>query len=192
VVILFAHWRGAKVAASDLLAEPEILSAKLREHPLFRSSHLSDADSIVDAMNSAIEQTRLLQDLPLTVAGAASRSRSISQTLCRDLLDEYVIGLLMPGNRLELFNGLCTPDEVEQAVHAEFHGELDLALCHSEALATFLDLRRGDRIRHVHWPSLLHPVPQLLKVATTLERLAVEGGSYIEKRLLLEEAEIHR
>jgi hypothetical protein len=88
-----------------------------------------------------------------------------------------------------LFSGLCTPDEVDRAIFAEFDGELDLALCHSEALATFLDLRRGDRLRHLHWPTLLHPVPQLLKVTATLERLATEGGSYIEKRLLLEEAE---
>jgi hypothetical protein len=190
-VILFAHWRGAKIDASDLLAEPEILSQKLRQHPYFRDTYASDTHGIVDILNGAIEKMQLLDELPSAVVEAVKRSRSIGQTLCRDLIDEYLRGLLAPGNRLEFFSGLCTLDEVDRAVSAEFHGELDLALCHSEALATFLDLRHGDQMRHLYWPCLIHPVPQLLKVTTTLELLAAEGGSYIEKRLSLEEAETY-
>jgi len=188
-VILFAHWRGAKVVDSDILADAEVLSHKLRQHPCFQGSHASDRPTLIDILNGAIEDMRLLDQLPSAVAAAAKRSRSIGQTLCRDLLDEYLHGLLAPGNRLELYSGLCTLDEVDRAVSGTFHGELDLALCHSEVLATFLDLRRGDQLRHLYWPSLLHPTPQLLKVRAALELLAGEGGSYIDKRLSLEEAE---
>src|SRR5262249_9420346 len=152
--------------------------------------YASGKQGVVDILNSAIEDMRLLDSLPKTIIAVARRSRSIAQTVCRDLLDEYLNGLLVPGNRLELFSDLCTPAEIDRAIFAEFYGELDLALCHSEALATFLDLRRGDRLRHLHWPSLVHPAPQLLKVSATLELLAEHGGSYIEKRLLLEEAEM--
>jgi hypothetical protein len=191
VVILFAHWRGAKIEASDFLTEPEVLSQKLRRHPSFSTLYSIDTPGIVDALNSAIEGMQMLEGLPPAVQATAKRSRSIGQTLCRDLLDEYLGDLLVPGNCLELFSGLCTLDEVDRAVSAEFDGELDLALCHSEALAVFLDLRRGDRLRHLYWPRLLHPLPQLLKVTAVLELLAAEGGSYIEKRLLLEEGEMH-
>lgn len=111
--------------------------------------------------------------LPTAVASAARRSRSIGRTLCRDMLDEYLCGFLAPGNRLEFFSGLCTPAEVDRAISAQFRGELDLALCHSEALATFLDLSRGDQLRHLHWPSLLHPVPQFLKVTITCSLHAI-------------------
>src|ERR1700723_1217172 len=189
VVILFAHWRGAKIDASDLSARPEVVSAKLRQHPCFRDSCFEDTNSLVDAMNGTIEDMRLLSELPPSIALTARRSRSIGQTLCRDLLDEYLDGLLTPGNRLEMFDELCSPDQVDRALSADFHGELDLSLCHSEALAVFLDLRRGDRFRHLHWPVLLHPVPQLIKVAAALELFDSEGGSYITKRLSLEEAE---
>jgi hypothetical protein len=188
-VVLFAHWRGAKIDASDLLAEPHIIWLKLRQHPYFSNLHSKRLDDIVDALNGAVENMRLLDELPTSVAVAASHSRSIGQTLCRDLLDEYMGDPLAPGNRLEFFNGLCTPDEVDRTMWSGFDGELDLAICHSEALATFLDIRRGDRFRHLHWPTVLHPLPQLLKVAATLELVAAEGGSYIDKRLLLEEAE---
>jgi hypothetical protein len=192
VVVLFAHWRGAKVDRNDLLAEPESIWQQLSKHPRFRNSYAGDTLSVVDALNKAIEDMRLLDELPPTLAAAAGRSRSIGQTLCRDLVDEYLDGLLTPGNRLELSGGLCTLGAIDEAISSEFEGELDFALCHSEAVATFLDLRRGDRLRHLYWPSLLHPVPQLLKVAATLELLAKEGGSYIEKRMLLEEAEAYK
>jgi hypothetical protein len=191
IVVLFAHWRGAKINASDLLAEPELFSKKLQQHPSFSNSRLTDTQSVVDSLNGAIEDMRLLNELPPAVEASARRSRSIAQTLSRDLLGEYLCGLLAPGNRLELYDGLCTPDDVDRTICPEFSGELDLALCHSEALATFLDLRRGDRIRHLYWPGIVHPLPQLLKVAATLELLAAEGGSYIEKRLFLEEAETY-
>jgi hypothetical protein len=192
VVVLFAHWRGAKIDRDDLLAKPEVFWEKLRKHPRFRDSYAGDVLSVVDALNKAIEETRLLDELPPVLAAAARRSRSIGQTLCRDLLDEYLDGMLRPGNRLELSGALCTLGAIDEAIFAEFEGELDLALCHSEVVATFLDIRRGDRLRHLYWPSLLHPVPQLLKVAATLELLAKEGGGYIEKRLLLEEAELFK
>jgi hypothetical protein len=189
VVILFAHWRGAKVEASDLLAEPELILASLKRHECFRGARTNNTAGIVDMLNGAISDMRLLDDLPATLAVAARRSRSIGQTLCRDLIDEYLSGSIVPGNRLELFNELCTPDEVEQAIFVDFNGELDLALCHSEALATFIDIRRANRVRHLHWPNLVHPGPQLLKVTATLKRLAAEGGDYIDKRLSIEEAE---
>lgn len=192
VVVLFAHWRGAKIDRNDLLADPEVLWQKLRKHPCFRDSYAGDTLGVVDALNKAIETLLLLDELPPAVAAAAGHSRSIGQALCRDLLDEYLDGVLAPGNRLELSSGLCTLGDIDRAISAEFKGELDLALCHSEVVATFLDLRRGDRLRHLYWPNLLHPVPQLLKVAATMELLAKEGGSYIEKRLLLEEAEAYK
>jgi len=144
-VVLFAHWSGAQFAPGDLLAEPGVLSQRLAQHACFRGLCASDTRGIVDLLNGAIEDMRLLHELPASVSVSARRSRSIGQTLSRDLLDEYLRGLVAPGNRLELFGGLYTPDDVEQAVAADFQGDLDLALCHSEALGTFLDLRRGDK-----------------------------------------------
>src|SRR5215467_10583044 len=85
VVVLFAHWRGAKIDRDDLFAKPEVLWEKLRKHPRFRDSYAGDDLSVVDALNKAIEETRLLDELPPVLAAAARRSRSIGQTLCRDL-----------------------------------------------------------------------------------------------------------
>jgi hypothetical protein len=63
---------------------------------------------------------------------------------------------------------------------------MDLAVCNSQALATLLDLRRRDTIRHLHWGNVVHPIPQLLSIAATLKRLAASKGSYISNRLELE------
>lgn len=191
-VIVFAHWRGIIFRQTDFVADFQVISERLNRHPELQKITLGNktTEDLVNAFNGAMEDgQQLLETLPPSLAEAGRRSRVIGQTLCRDLIDEALAGLVNPGNRLELFDGLHTPDEVEASIWPDFTGELDFGLCNSAALATFLDLRRGNRISHLHWPDYLLPGPQFVKVETTLKQMAIRGGGYIQARLMVEEAE---
>jgi hypothetical protein len=190
-VILFGHWRGAMFRKDDLLRETDTIIERLRQYPQLRGIRPSsvDADGLVDDLNRAIENLTILDALPKIIAETGHRTRAIGQTLCRDFIDEAMRGLIVPGNRVELFDGLYSLGAMERALYCGFSGSLDLELCNSEAFATFIDLRRGNRVRHLHWPSVVHPLPQILKVEATLRIMAQYGGDYAPTRLSLEEAE---
>jgi hypothetical protein len=190
-VILFAHWRGAMFRSSDLLGDLGTILNRMHRHPILARTEPKrrDLDGLVDALNGAVEDLSLLNALPNSIADTGRRSLTVGRTLCRDLIDESLSGLVVPGNRVELMDGLHEPADMERALHSEFSGTLDLALCNSESLATFIDLRRGNRVQHLHWPGVLSPIPQLLKVKKTLQLIAAFGGTYVETRLRLEEVE---
>lgn len=190
-IVLFAHWRGAMFRESDLIGELQAFFDQLERNTWMRSIKPNgrDRNDLVDAFNEAITDLTLLDMLPEPIAQMGRRSRALGETLCRDLLDESFAGLTLPGNRVELFDGLHTLDQMEGALWNRFSGEIDMALCNSEALATFIDLRRNNTVQHLHWPDLLHPLPEFLKVETTLRIMAEHGGSYIDTRLHVEEAE---
>jgi len=190
-VVLFAHWRGAIFRREDFRAPlSEVLDRMSTLPPLRRAStECSDWAEVVDHLNAAVDGFELLKCLPPSIITAATNSHAIRQTLCRDIIDEVFSGLAAPGNRIELFDGLHSMAEMESALSPGFSGTLDLALCNSEAFAVFLDLRRRNQIRHLHWPVQVLPLPQILKVEWTLGVMAIEGGGYVETRLRIEEGE---
>jgi hypothetical protein len=196
VVILMAHWRGAIVADHDLLAPAEQIGRFIQErtHPAieFMVETAVTARGIVDRLNQLIESRALVKFLPEALGAVAMESAPMGRTLCRDLVDEIFDGLLAPGNQVELFDRLHSPAEMEAALPRSFRGEIDLSICNSEALATYIDLLRRNTIRHLHWPVVVNPIPQFLLVAETLRRLArsggsPSGGSYVDMRLAVEE-----
>ena len=117
---------------------------------------------------------------------AGLNSVSVGRVLCRDLLDEALDGLIRQGNQIDLFDGLHSLGAAEAAIWQGFCGEIDLALCNSVAFSTYIDLRRNNRVRHLHWPDLIDPIPQFLLIAETLRRLSSKNGSYCSVRLQLE------
>ncbi len=191
VVILFSHWRGAMFRGSDLAGDIQAIIDRLRQDSVLQPVRPKSANtnSVVDALNAAVQNLSLIRGLPREVADSVVSTPSVAQTLSRDLIDEAMSGLIEPGNRVEMFDGLHSLREMESALWKGFAGELDLALCNSEAFATFIDLRRSNAIRHLHWPYLLLPVPQLMKVEATLQIMAKCNGDYISTRLSLEELE---
>jgi hypothetical protein len=190
VVILLAHFRGFDFAEEDLIASREdlIRAIETRAHPVlsYFRPRLSQPESWVDVLNEAVMNRDLLSYLPSPLRDSGELSVAIGRVLCRDLLDEALQGLVKTGNQVDLVDGLYTLGAMEAAIAQGFSGELDLALCNSEALGTYIDLSRGNQVHHLHWPDLIDPVPQLLLIAETLRRLSRSGGSYITARLNLE------
>jgi len=191
-VVVCAHWRGARVSPRDLRSKPETICQRIRQHPLLASVRppTGSEDCVIQSLNAAIDDLSLLGSLPKSVLESAKRTDAIAPVLSRDVIDKALNPHIAPGNCVELFDGLHTPGKFEAALWPGFAGELDLALCASVALATLLDSRTDNRVHNLYWPCAVHPLPQLLKIAVTLEIMAANGGGYIETRLSVEEAEL--
>lgn len=186
-IVILAHWRGASFRVRDILVSPEELVAFIEASPdpvlrEFRGLPPNPV-RIEDALNAAMTGGGLLKYLPSGLCDSSPMAEALTLALLRDLLDESLGGKIAPGNRLELFDGLHAVDAVEDAIDRGFRGLLDLSMCHSIALAVFVDRRRNGRITSLHWPVAIAPGPQYLSIRDTLEELAREGGSYMDNRM---------
>jgi hypothetical protein len=192
-VIVCAHWRGVIVREDDIIADFTEVSRRLRASSVLApwTDQCADADEFVSTLNDLIESRALVTFLPRLIQDTARNTASLGQTLCRDLVDEELAGVIRPGNQVEFFGSLHTAGEFEEAISPRFSGELDLALCHSAGLASLIELRRGVSIRHLHWPDYIAPGPQYVKIRCALRSMSEQGGSYISTRLRVEEAEKH-
>jgi hypothetical protein len=195
VVILLAHFRGFDFSEEDFLSPVNSVVAAIeaRSHPVlaYFDPVPRDLSLLVDAFNVAVMGRKLLSYLPSALDIAGRNSISVGRVLCRDLLDEALAGITKPGNQVDLFDGLHSLGAMEAALWRGFRGELDLALCNSAALATYIDLHRNNTVRHLHWPDLIDPIPQFALIGETLRRLSGRGGSYINTRLIVEEEMLH-
>jgi len=191
-VILLAHWRGAGVNPGELRQSRDEwfeVWSRHREHPVVAllGDVPPDAVTLAERLNRLIERGDLLSSLPASIGVAARQSATLAQALSRDLIDEIFATILPPGNRIELYDGQHTPAAFEQSIDVDFEGEIDLATCNSQVLATVLDLRRGDRIHHLHWSDLVDPLPQFVLIRFALRRMVATSESYTRSRLTVEQ-----
>jgi len=193
VVVLMSHWRGAIVSIEDLTGDLADFRARAEGRPaqdpiasLARSASKAD---LVDRMNALLESIDVLQSHAPGLIGSVPEA--LHMTLTRDLFDGIFAGLMAVGNQVELFGELLSPADFEAAIDPAFQGELDLAMCTSSAATAVIDVLRAGRIRHMHWPTLVDPLPQLLLIKETLLRLCRSKeptSSYLGLRLALMEA----
>lgn len=180
LLIYFGHARGALLQAEDIVdfagweARLRSASPPAAFDPL---AACISAEQAAREMSSLIVQGALLPLLPPQARDALAGNQAMVRTVGRDLIDEFFAGTIRPGNQMEMFDGLHAPGRFVDAISPEFAGELDLTMCHSIAAAALLDIRRGDRIRHVHWDGSVTPRAQFLLVAETLRRLLAGGDS---------------
>ena len=195
IVIVFSHWKGPEFAVEDIAQSMRKSDFAARLHsndsPMarwlvrhyaktsvtkqvskkeqtktccksqFRHIHrlLNEALSVDFISDSIIEESNVpLMEQPIT-----RRSRR------RDALDDIFQGLLRPGNRLELFDGLHAKEDIERAIDPRFEGILDLTTCTSAPAADYIDGHRNHRIRTVHFDVPLLPIWAAKCVELTLE-----------------------
>ena len=102
----------------------------------------------------------------------------------RDHLDSMFKGLLRPGNRLELFDGLHSKESVEEALSTHFEGVLDLTSCTSTILGDYLGAKRKHRMRTVQFNSVQEVLWGSRCVSLALRIHAEQNISYQQARLL--------
>jgi hypothetical protein len=101
----------------------------------------------------------------------------------RDQLDIIFHGLLLPGNRLELFDGLHNKECVETALWRDFEGLLDLTACTSTILGDYISAKRKQRVRIVEFPTVQQFAWGARCVKPALQLCTGERMSYQEARL---------
>ncbi len=100
----------------------------------------------------------------------------------RSELDELFAGLVLPGNRLELFDGLHSKESIEKAIAPQFNGILDLTTCTSTVLADYISSRRRQRFRTVQMPTVQEVLWGAKCVEQTLGLVRDRGMPYLEAR----------
>jgi hypothetical protein len=214
IVILFAHWKGPEVVHDDLVSPVDStgfvdrvrsdetpLGAWLRSRLVERRvdetmvktlkytlrawfGRNASPPSLIDVLAEALAlpanvDTQLSQGVDCVLEAEVTRLARR-----RDVLDRLFEGLLRPGNRLELFEGLYDKEDVERVLADHFEGILDLTTCTSTVLADHIDRQRNGRVRTVQFPTVQEPGWAARCIELAL-RLAVEQTiPYQEARVL--------
>lgn len=191
VVIIFAHWKGAEVIYDDITSDVSLQKfvdqGDASDAPIARwiVAQLSQAENHRVALDDVLNEA-LLSELPYPHKVGSLRilesdiSRSAER---RDQIDKIFNGLLRPGNRLELYDGLHDKMAIASSISPRFEGVLDLSACNSMVLGTYLAGQGKNRFRTVQFPKVVEFLWAATVVQGTLSLIASGGFSYQEARL---------
>jgi hypothetical protein len=209
VLILFAHWKGPEVLTDDFVTrietseflkraqKSETALAKWIAASLCSNAYQEHKKSIVAHIlaalrwNSSRGVRQVLADalnvpLPGDIPGPGINKvleRPITRmTQRRDEIDALFVGLVKPGNRLELFDGLHAKEDVESSIAGSFEGILDLTVCTSTVLADYIAARRHQRLRTVQFPTVQDFLWGAQCISETL-KLVARHHSYLQARV---------
>ena len=193
VVILVSHWKGPDVTSRDVRTDnSESFRHRLGEAPHAKIRWLRERlamgrhprAALQDYVDTTLGNPIGPDDVELVEETLTRRSRQ------RDELDTLFDGLLEPGNRLELWDGLFTKERIEQSIAIDFCGVLDLTTCTSLVLADFIDRRRRSAFRVVQFPQEQDPFLAPFGIACSL-RLMVEHNVLYEDARTMALAALH-
>ena len=139
-------------------------------------------------MNDALSIS--LPDTPID-AGIVLEHEITRSARRRDEIDAMFVGLLRPGNLLELFDGLHGKEVVESAIAPGVTGILDLTTCTSTVLADYIAARRHHEIRTVQFPTVQEFLWCAKCVEASLQLVVVNAMPYQEARRLAGNAITH-
>ena len=208
VVILFGHWKGHEIVADDLIrpvaARAFLSRAEADRAPLAnwlqeQLRDFADREENLGKPHAAwnwlarFHSTKRLYSVREILAEAVENftGEEIASVLesyivqCarkRDYVDQLFSGLMRPGNRLELFDGLHPKQDCEAALREEFTGTLDLTTCTSTVLADYIGAMRKQRVRTVQFPAVQEFAWHSQCVAVALQMVAEQGIPYQQAR----------
>jgi hypothetical protein len=187
IVIIFAHWKDSEVSYDDLRNDREafltraLSNGSLLGHwihaRLLNARHESGVD---DILNEALRASLPVEGLGEDLVREADVTRSARR---RDEIDSMFEGLLWPGNRLELYDGLHDKQAIRDALAPTFTGVLDLAACNSTLLAFFLAGASRHRFLTVQYPQPLDFLWAGLCTTRALELVSNHSHDYQSARL---------
>ena len=210
VVVMMAHWKDSTVLSEDLMGPKERgpwlarcshhssplaqwLAAHLQPEresptrswtkltPWALSARKKQELSVRDLLKQSLT-IELAEENPSTGTVQIREAMTTRVARRREELDSIFTGLIRPGNRLELLDGLHSKETLEQWIAPTFDGVLDLASCTSTVLADYVSRRRKRRVRLIIAPNPIEFVATAPIVGSTLDLLAAGNFSYQEAR----------
>jgi hypothetical protein len=196
VVILVTHWRGSRLDGRDLLCDPETCAAAISDSaPCGLASETIEelrlrVSAALDATSSRLPSPerrshfadrlteKLIRGPPLPGLGELAGKEHVVvsdlwlETRHRDLLDLCANNTILPGNRVELRDGLHSPSSLAALVPEQWTGLIDLSMCRSVLLGDRIKQGRSDRGMIVR-TNTVDPTFTL----TLMKRLFIELGT---------------
>lgn len=200
VVVVISHWKGAEFSNDDFGSD---FDARLGpclahdDHPL--------AQAIREAMTPAPRRWPAARPRPQGPRAAVRKSLDAQvedhglgaghQELAttrrfrrRAWLDRRLAGLVRPGLRLELNDGLHDADSIYRALPEGFSGVIDLVVCTSTYLGDRLGALSRQRIRTVQFLEPQSFEEAAIRLGYVLDVYAATTSSYLETRAVVAKA----
>jgi len=204
VVTVVAHWRGPELEAADIRVDPVSLIVRLERDDsqtgaLIRKGLPPDWKTAVSravggtALTSALAEVldRRMRREPCLIAAPTGLYWDMDEATLRhanrSALDAWWPDAFVPGNQLELADGLHAPKEIAACVPTAWSGVADLSNCQSAQLIEAIKQARGDRIVIAN-ERQTNPLRRMALLRVTYELLANGRHNYAEARIALSEA----
>ena len=148
-IVLFAHWVPHDLGPHQVLDEDRFRTALVRLLAGARSSIEQEAllplvekaplFELCRELNKALTKPGLFAPAGTEVLAWSERFAAFEN---RNVLDSMGSDILLPGNRIELVDGLHSADSFRELIPASFDGVLDLTVCNSVVLIERIKLAR--------------------------------------------------
>ena len=170
VVIVLAHWKGARLRGRDILADPSDLVTSIAEVQSSRFSsetlrfvlhrcrtcldeilHLANPverrEHFASRLNDLIvEEAHILPGLlPPEVERGLFVGDIWLEVWHRNVLDVCANAKIVPGNQIEMRDGLQNPSDLVRQIPTSWGGLVDLTMCHSVIFGHLLKMGKSDR-----------------------------------------------
>jgi hypothetical protein len=199
VVTILGHWKGHLILPADIrdvarfarriLNDDSRVCAQLRVLiDVVELKDLADAPDppemqcrrrLADLLNEAINAgTPLFQ---INTEGLAFTELEFLE-FNRQQLDVWFEGLLYPGNRLELRDGLFEPSQLAALIPPDYAGTIHVALCNSALMQRSIS---DPRWRVLANKAIIAPLPTLAVYRTVIETMAETRLGYADTWLTI-------
>jgi len=176
-----AYWLCSRLAEVDL---PRCAPQHLSWASITKSVHRiwQSNQSVRDVLNEALHVTlpEHSQEIGADEVVEHEVTRSARR---RGEIDTIFSDLLRPGNRLELFDGLHSKEQIEIALAPAFCGILDLTTCTSTVLADYINRKRRQEVRTVQFSTIQEFLWCAKCVTETLKLVANMKLPYLRARI---------
>jgi hypothetical protein len=196
-ITIFAHWKGHQVLPGDIV-DPAAVANRLLDDSnemaelIRRTTGLSAAEcmaapsgtepisaraAIAEKLTAAIEAEQALFDLDFQGSDSVGLMPQELYELNRQAVDNWLAEAMIPGNRLELRDGLFFPKQVAELGFSDFAGCVHLGNCHSTILQRTLT---SPRCRVLGNEEISLPLPFFEVYRTVVGLLGAGRPSYPE------------
>jgi len=204
VLIVLTHWKGSEILYEDIspACTTDMILDRARLHPgslaawmIEKTANHKGGGWFFRGRRKPPSIIKLLREAVELGWGTEPRDRivdaqeALSVTLRarrRAEIDKMFAGLICPGNRIELFDGLHTKEMFERAISQTFHGLLDLTTCTSTILADHVSRTRAASLRLIQFPEEQESLWHVECLSIALELTVRHAVTYPKARLLAE------
>jgi len=143
VVTIFAHWRDHKIKSHDIINVPLLIDKILNSNDsvgyllkeiINTENTTHSSETLSKLLTKAVESGVFLGFNEKRDESIPVFNRIELSYRSREILDQWCPDCIVPGNKLELYDGLHSINLIEENISKKFRGIIDFAVCDSALL----------------------------------------------------------